>query len=184
MPILASILALLLAVGPALAETAQPSQPSSGVPSGETPARRQASFAADKSLAAAAAADPEAASRTAAAAFHESPGGSSPSGPAVKGFGGGARTSGTVTRGGPQTFAASAVPSVHAAQKGVYNDDDKPPPWDAIGTLKATPFALGGAAIGFLVGGPIGACVGFVIGALVGALMAKAYEAATAKKDQ
>jgi hypothetical protein len=170
----AAAISLLLAIGPACAETPQPSRPSSGVPAEETTARRQASFAADKSVAAAAHADPEAASKTAAAAFRESPGGSSPAGPAVKGFGGGSGESKAgLTRGGPQTFAASAVPSVHAAQKGVYAADDKPPPWDYDGTIKSLPFALGGAAIGFLVGGPIGACVGFLAGFFIGALLWK-----------
>ena len=175
MPILATILALSLAAGPAFSEQAPARRPASGLSIDETPARRQASAAAAASADAASRPDPESATKAAAAAFKETSGDKAPAGPAVRSFGGHPRPSTAGTRGGPQTFAASAVPSVHAAQKGVYAaEDDKPPPWDYDGTMKAAVFALGGAVIGFMVGGPIGACVGFLAGFFIGALLWKA----------
>ncbi|MBI3299809.1 MAG: hypothetical protein HYZ75_16705 [Elusimicrobia bacterium] len=75
----------------------------------------------------------------------------------------------------PQRFAASAnpPPGVYAAEeKG--KEEDKGGGWDYDGTMKAAGLALAGAAIGFLLGGPIGAAAGFLAGFFVGALLWKA----------
>jgi hypothetical protein len=76
--------------------------------------------------------------------------------------------------------AIKPVPTVHAAKgklnlpKGTYGSAPPHFGWDYDRTVFAAGVALGGAAIGFLLGGPIGAAMGFVAGFFIGALVGKA----------
>lgn len=180
MSILASALSLILAAGPAFAEAsssraAEASSPrkQTAIDAGAGAAKAQAADAADLSAGAASHADPAAAAGAASAAFQESTGRTSQDPLPVRGSRSGTRRPSGLPRGGPQTFKASAVPTLHAAQPGVHAADDKGPAWDYDGTMKAAVFGLAGAAIGFAVGGPIGACVGFLAGFFIGALVWK-----------
>ncbi|MBI5595646.1 MAG: hypothetical protein HY928_06090 [Elusimicrobia bacterium] len=78
----------------------------------------------------------------------------------------------------PRRFAASAQPPppVYAAEGEEKKDEGKGGGWDYDKTMKAAAFGLAGAAIGFMLGGPIGAAAGFLAGFFIGALFAKATE--------
>lgn len=71
----------------------------------------------------------------------------------------------------PVQFEASAKapPAVYAAEAKAEDKNT----WDREGTLKAGAIGMGGALIGFMLGGPIGACVGFLAAFFVGALLWK-----------
>ncbi|PCI37414.1 MAG: hypothetical protein COB53_06535 [Elusimicrobia bacterium] len=81
---------------------------------------------------------------------------------------------------GQKRGAIQQVPTVHAAKKlnlpkGTYGA--APPPhlsWSYDRTLYAAGYALAGATLGFMMGGPIGAAVGFIGGFFLGALIGKA----------
>lgn len=78
----------------------------------------------------------------------------------------------------PRVYAASEAPPApfESMQDEEKKEDEeaKPPPWDAEGTLKASLVGTAGAAAGLLVAGPIGACAGFLGGLFIGALLWRA----------
>lgn len=79
---------------------------------------------------------------------------------------------------GDRRSAIKPVPEVAAAKSklppGTYGADAPEMGWDWDRTVFSAGTALAGAAIGFLVGGPIGAAMGFVAGFFLGALASKA----------
>ncbi|OIO04616.1 MAG: hypothetical protein AUJ52_14975 [Elusimicrobia bacterium CG1_02_63_36] len=79
---------------------------------------------------------------------------------------------------GERRAVIEPVPEVAAAKSklppGTYGAEAPEMGWDWDRTVFSAGTALAGAAIGFMVGGPIGAAMGFVAGFFLGALASKA----------
>lgn len=75
------------------------------------------------------------------------------------------------------TAAPQQPPAVSPPGPKVYAAGEKKeegPQWDRDGTIKSGALGMAGAAVGFLLGGPIGACVGFLGAFFIGAMLWKA----------